>query len=374
MLRHKAVRLLVAGVTIATATTGCTKGDSEGLTPAWQDPGLGGLSLPALRLVFVSTDLASSPATVNAPAVGEDGALGFVADGAEALRIVVVDTTGKVLQRFGAPGEGPGEVRSPNVIGLTSSHVYVFDLGTNRLTRFSRHDSSAEDVPMEKGMILPFHLVDDTTAFAVAAGPDGGMPGLLNLRSGRLTPLMNPEDDFIIATTKELEPIGRRPTTGWWGGGLVVANAMSYSLVLYGIDKEPAGRIDRDVSPPRPTAARVDAELDALVKSPVGRNWSESEVARRREERLNENIGHFRVRPFRVDGAGRMWVVGPSGDSAYADVFAGERFLGRLEIGCRGSNGGYAVSGHWLAMSCEPQDPDFPGDAVVQLYRIEEPQ
>jgi hypothetical protein len=326
--------------------------------------------------VFTSTKLDASPVTLNAPAVGEDGALAFNADREQALRLVVVDTAGNVLQRFGPRGEGPGEVRSPTVIGLTQADVYVFDLGTYRLTRFSREDASAQNVPMQKGLILPFHLVDDTTAFAVEAGPDGGMPGLLDLRNGRFVPLLNLDDEFVTTTTKELEPIGQRPTTGWWGGGVVVGNAMSYSLVLYGMDKKPAGRIDRDVSPPRPTAARVDAELDALAKSPVGRKWSDSEIARRREERMNENLGHFGVRPFRVDGAGRMWVFGVSGDSAYADVFARERFLGRLEIGCLGALPATAgsVRGHWLAMSCEPQDPDFPGDAVVQLYRIEEPQ
>lgn len=335
-----------------------------------------GVRLPSLSLVFTSTELDASPQNLNAPAVGEDGALAFNADRDQALRLVLVDTAGSVLQRFGPPGEGPGEVRGGKAIGLTQAHVYVFDLGTMRLTRFSREDGRGENVPMQEGLLLPFHLVDDTTAFAVAAGPDGGKPGLLDLRNGRFAALLNPDDEFVTTTTKELEPIGRRPTTGWWGGGVVVGNAMSYSLVLYGMDREPVGRIDRDVPPPRPTAARVDAELAALRNSPVGRNWSESEIARRREERMNENIGHFGVRPFRVDGAGRMWVFGLSGDSAYADVFARERFLGRIEIGCHGalSAAGGSVRGRWLAMSCEPQDPNFPGDAVVQLYRIEEPQ
>src|SRR5690606_15642838 len=51
-----------------------------------------GVRLPSLSLVFTSTELDASPQNLNAPAVGEDGALAFNADRDQALRLVLVDT------------------------------------------------------------------------------------------------------------------------------------------------------------------------------------------------------------------------------------------------------------------------------------------
>ncbi|HKO48473.1 MAG TPA: hypothetical protein VJV79_12160 [Polyangiaceae bacterium] len=73
----------------------------------------------------------------------EDGTL-FAADGgdqrpeAERAGIVQLDASGSIIQRFGHFGTGQGELDEPHMLAVSeSAEVFVAELGTHRLQRFS---------------------------------------------------------------------------------------------------------------------------------------------------------------------------------------------------------------------------------------------
>ena len=93
----------------------------------------------------------------------------------------------------------------------------------------------------------------------------------------------------------------------------------------------------------------------------------------RRDHRWRPLRWFTHVGPPRGDGAGRIWVLGQHADSAFADVFAGSRFLGRLPLPCRDFQGRWSLNGSWLAVVCAPDDLEADRDADLKLFRIVEP-
>jgi hypothetical protein len=175
----------------------------------------------------------------------------------------------------------------------------------------------------------------------------------------------------LAEMTASLNAIGSSPAFGTWAGGYLFADGREYRIALYDWDGKLVRILHRDVKPSKWSKAYAEAQFEEFRQAPPGRRLSASALERKREEYLESSHPHFnRLTPLSTDGAGRLWVVGNSGDSAYADVFSPEAHLGRLELPCPGFDRGWSVNGNWLAMACAPTDPDYEGDAVLKLFRI----
>ncbi|HEU4801187.1 MAG TPA: hypothetical protein VFS94_11215 [Gemmatimonadales bacterium] len=85
--------------------------------------------------------------------------------------IAIVDSSGSVVERFGGPGEGPGEYRMVPGMGATpGGDVWLFDLATRRKQVFAASpDSGVRSIPLDlpqdlaslhgSGDLLVMHLV-----------------------------------------------------------------------------------------------------------------------------------------------------------------------------------------------------------------------
>src|SRR5690606_29798590 len=167
---------------------------------------------------------------------------------------------------------------------------------------------------------------------------------------------------------------GVSPAIGTWAHGFVFADPVRYRLALYDWTGGLVRVIARDIPPPLISAKQAASAFESYRTSRIGQRASPAELEEKRTELLEETVPHFAHHvPLATDHAGRLWVVGPDGDSAYADVFSPTAFLGRIPVPCRGIDRGIAVSGGWLALACESDDQEYMGDAVLKLFRITEP-
>jgi hypothetical protein len=68
-------------------------------------------------------------------------------------RVVVFDSTGRVIGRMGSAGEGPGEVKFPlSITATTFGEVYVHD-GSGRLVRIAINQRTGFDVPFPHAVV-----------------------------------------------------------------------------------------------------------------------------------------------------------------------------------------------------------------------------
>jgi hypothetical protein len=125
--------------------------------------------------------------------------------------------------------------------------------------------------------------------------------------------------------------------------------------------------IRRDIRAPRPSMNRVLA----FIEQSGGKSLPEAARKERIELMSGMDLPHISPGGVpRMDGSGRLWLFGIAGDSAFADIFTNERFIGRVAIGCTGFDGFFSLRGQWLGMICLPDDSDFDGDAILKLFRI----
>ncbi len=83
-------------------------------------------------------------------AVGRDGRIYVVDSGHH--RIAVFERSGKRVQTFAGPGNGPGQLRDPVGIGLApSGEVYVADKGNRRIQVFSADGAPRRSWPVKAG-------------------------------------------------------------------------------------------------------------------------------------------------------------------------------------------------------------------------------
>jgi hypothetical protein len=99
--------------------------------------------------------------------------------------IRVHDSSGRLIRRIGAPGEGPGEFQGAPWFGVHGDTVWAFDLGARRITLFDRTGkvlSTARTeglripLPGRYGYVYPFRMRSDGT-FAGWLSTVGSSPG-----------------------------------------------------------------------------------------------------------------------------------------------------------------------------------------------------
>lgn len=207
----------------------------------------------------------------------------------------------------------------------------------------------------------------------------GWWPAAVDRMTGVTRELLQPSDTFVAAHFGS-KPGGRSnqfaPTLGIWDDGFLVGDPATYRIALYRWNGAFVRVIGRDLPPLHPTVARTDEFIGQYKRNIEGRGGKVDEVriAQLREQALKEPLPYFTPgSPIRLDAKHRLWVLGMEGDSASADLFTADRFVGRLHLPCREFNGFWSVSGTWLAMACLPDDPNSELDAVIKVFRIVDP-
>lgn len=331
--------------------------------------------MPSVELRHTSSTIESGPSSLGGRLrVSDNGDVLLSATGISGTTMLVVDSLGHDRYRFGPPGEGPGELRLAIELGVSPTSATVANLSRMQFVTFDTAGQVVRTVQLQNPRALPVTLLGDTAVLSIVPGPAGTLPAVMELPSTRLRMLLDAPDSVTTAFSESARAAGVSPALGIWAHGFVFADPVRYRLALYDWDGSLVRVIARDIPAPRSTAKQAAAALEAWRGSGAGRRASASDLDAKREEFLKATEPHFAHHvPLATDAAGRLWVVGQDGDSAYADVFSPTAFLGRIPLPCRGIDRGIAVSGGWLALACESDDPDYLGDAVLKLFRITEP-
>lgn len=328
--------------------------------------------LPSLALHYESSSIeASPPQILSSVRVNARGSVTFESDGAELLRMVVLDSFGRPSTRFARTGSGPSEVRFPRPIGWVGDTLWVWDLALARATLWDSKGDLVRTVVSSKPFlpigVTPTHLLGLRT---------GGSPRIVlyDTRTGVLMDAL--PDTAAVARGRAVRGLPSRvvqaPTIGLWSSGFVVANSESYTVAHYNWQGRLVSQIRRTPVVERPSEARVQRQLRRLLASPLAKRFAsteqQSEVLRKIR---NEPLPPFSPSaPVGEDDRGRTWLMGIQGDSAFADVFQNGRYLGRIGVPCQGFEGSWHVSGRWVATVCESASDVSDTDTVLKLFKI----
>jgi hypothetical protein len=335
--------------------------------------------LPGLRLHHVSHAIDASPSYLDGGfRIGPQGTVVNQYDGGDGKLFSILDSTGKVVRRFGAIGDGPGEMRGGGLADVSDSAIIVSDENHSRLNRFRLDGHLLESVRTDQPLIARV-AVSDHEVLVLLPTSRAYIPALASVTDGSIRQLVPGTDSFIQSSfaTRTFVNRGvissRVPVLGRWPGGFIVADGWEYRLALYDWTGRLRRVLGRDLDRPRLSDARVARLLAEELPFASRRGQMtgpdteqlRAEIAARRQP----YFPHARL-ALGLDGQGRIWVVGIEADSAFADIFNQDRFVGRIGLPCSGFSGGWSLHGSWLALACAPDDPAFDGDAVFKVFRI----
>ncbi len=368
------IKQLVAGLAFLTVLScGSPKGGAAPIETAL-DWGAFADSLPTLVTVLE----AESPAPVNVQprsylAIDTAGTVLAPTDRSGHHVLAAIDTSGRVILTFGSAGPGPGEMKWSTPIGFDAGGFAAYDMAQMKMVLFDSTGAHREDVrPHDAGLVVARSLLDDSTALVVVPDPQGGsLPGAMSLVSGEIATLI-PAADSFIATFRGTPDQQMKFTPGRWLGGIVVANAMTYDLAFYNWQGELLRVVNHQATRPRLTAREADKTLASLSSAPGRRPLTGADLERARDRLMNETRPFFsHLATPTIDDQGRLWILGEAGDSGYADVFGRDGFLGRVALSCNGFKSTWALTGHWLALTCAPRDSASTAAGVLKILRIE---
>lgn len=273
---------------------------------------------------------------------------------------------------FAGVGDGPGEVRSADVMVVDDSTLAVYDFSNNRIAWWDTTGTFLRQVALRE-VLLQFGPGRQGEWIAGSMGPEGVLPVSLDLATGRSRRLVMGQDSFIVAEFGELD--GGEPrlgSSGLWDGGFLSVRGQTYRIAGYDWDGRRRFVIAPDLPPNLPGPERLDVVMEEWRRS--GRPGRLSESARREyfAERPEQFFSH--LGPPRLDAAGRLWVVGrdaPSG-RLFADAWWRDSMLVREWLECQNADGRWNLSRERLALVCDPEPGDSINDRVYRIWRIED--
>jgi hypothetical protein len=328
------------------------------------------LEMPTIELAVSHPNPDGPGSTLTQIVVGDSGQVIFrppVGSG-HAVGLLKVDGS---LEYIGGEGEGPGEARLPLMVDLTGDVVTVFDLANHRVLEWFTN-GRLKGSWRTPSTVVPVARIPGRGMVSIRSRQEGLYPVLLTNETSQPLDLVTPQDslmqEMFPASQGPVERLLNIPIIGHWSGGSLIADGFAYKIALYDWDGKLVRVIQRDLPPNLRTPAQVEAEIAALRRS--GRR-DEVWLARESRRLAATPITWFtHLGPPRPDYKGRLWVVGQHGEQTFADIFADGEFLGRIDISCPDFASRWSLKGEWLALMCEPDDPEAVFNAVVKLYRI----
>ncbi|MEO8635135.1 MAG: hypothetical protein ABI587_07650 [Gemmatimonadales bacterium] len=338
-------------------------------------------SLPVLRPV-ISGDFPNGPEQANQEiAVSPEGAIAFAPlESQDERRLRVVDTTGSILAAFGRTGRGPGELQNPKRLFFADSRLDVYDWANLRLTSYSL-SGKAQGQRQYDGVVFPFAVHGDSAdvvamsqgRFVVSReGLRGPARGWLSVGDSILRVVFT--EPFLNASPDDQQQFF--PATASTSDRLILGAGTSYRLYRYDRDGRYLGSFGRDLPPEHPTKRAAERAASSLTgwRGPDGKRMDPVAVARMASEMRSKTVPYFsHTHSLGFDGAGRLWVLGVSEDTTFADIFADTAFLGRVNLGCPDFAQSWSLNGRWLALLCGAPEA-AQGSALLKLFElIEQP-
>jgi hypothetical protein len=327
--------------------------------------------LPRLSLSFVTKNVDEGPSNFISPVeVDANGNVVFPSGKSVETRLTVVNSQGQVVARFGRTGSGPGEVRDARPIGMSAAGPSTWDLPLNRLTEWDLKGAvRASPILPSAGRIVTSAPGGYLGLDMVAGKP---APFLVSQANGGKRALLPATDTFSRA---HFTSARTAPLLGLWQDGFLLGDATEYRIAMYRWDGSFVRVLSREVPVEHPSKGRIETLLKPMLGAmrAAGKEVNEADLSKQRAQIAL--VEFPRLMPggtTRPDARNRLWFLGIDGDEAFADVFTASAFLGRIHIPCKGFMGGWGINSTWLAVSCQPDDSAFEGDAVVKLFRIVE--
>ena len=332
---------------------------------------------PWLKPVFTTSTIETSPVSrLAALAIGPQGTIAFVtASGPDDVLMAILDSSGVLVKHFGKRGEGPGEVRSPSVLEVSTHGIRIWDSPNAKVIEYDLNGTFVRSLRPAQTL---GYVVAGPRLLGMRMEAGEWRPNEVDPVSGRLREILPSSDTFLnvhFGLIAGKVRSGPAPVPGIWNAGFLLADASRYRIALFRWDGVLVRVLGRDIPAAHASAGRVDELLNSQRRKAVqqGVAVDEARMAAKRKSLLEQDLPFITPgAPIRIDALQRIWVLGMEGDSAYADVFTATGFVGRLHLPCRLFNGSWALAGAWLAVACAPDDPDFDGDAVIKTFRIVE--
>lgn len=367
------IRLGVILVTVA-CLAGCSRGGESNAPPrAATTPSTKMPSVHRMSLTIPSDlELIDPPWTLAVSARGE---IAFPVKNLDDPVFATIDSNGAQMGTIAKRGEGPHES-----VGA----------GGNLFSG----DSTALMLDPESRQALVFGfdgtpLIDERNVASYVAVARNGESVLINrdfrehaksyieslsLRNGDKERVIAPTDSLLRLLGQSAR--GRWPAGAWDGTRIVLGEGYTYTLALYQPGKSPT-RFGRTL-PPRHRTDRELAEATAELErnnrlpfiGPDGRASNGPPLEPQLRRLPLDTLPYFNdAGGLAFDDSGRLWVIGQTNNSTFADVYADTTLIGRLMIDCREPNftRPVALHAHWLAMACLDPDDFY----RLRLYRIE---
>jgi hypothetical protein len=312
-------------------------------------------------------------ATQAAIAIADPGvAIGVAADGTVLARLAgadtsyrLVDSTGRVIGTAAVPGVG-GWLAGDD--GL----FYTLATGATGITTVSPDGSPGPAFRLDQPGVLRGVLRDSVDL--VRPGPNGFALVRVALDgTGQriIVPEGVPEVYQLLGSAVEIMgsgPGSPLPSVTTSADRVVFANGHSYRIRIFSATGTMIGEIARDLEPLLLTPRQVENEILQLKSS--GQRLTDRYLELARKQLARQRRPFFsHLQGLRFDVAGRLWVVGFDGDSAFADVFSDTTFVRRFPLSCPGFDGQWDLKGQWLALACRGRDSTAANGEVVR-YRV----
>lgn len=347
--------------------------------------------LPRLREVPLALPAEGLDLRPHNLAVTSDGRISVWVRHNGPNQILTLDSTGAMIASWGRIGEGPGEIRSADLLlsgdstvviaGISGEPVRVFRSNGEFLVQKSRPPVGLPSAPANGRMVwwTAKHLgkgARDAASRVVREGP------LMNwcVFSSCSGAILASTDTVvqIINTSAPPPDIGLWPAFATRGDIVIVGDGYSYSLwkVDLGNPKERI-KFGRELPPRMATDSQIARAESRWVKLERGVPGPNGQVVRDNFDREREHIRtiprpHFQYLGMGFDGRGRLWVIGrDSTASLFVDVFSDTTYLGRRPISCNRNGYAAAVRGRWFATICD-QGEEAENRFALRLFEIVE--
>jgi hypothetical protein len=319
------------------------------------------------------------------------GTITYMPDSRRDPVLTTIDSTGRVVARWGRRGEGPGELRGDELLLSGDSVVAAVGVDGER-TRLFEPDGTLVVERRESPRGMPGDLSGERIPWwqSVRIGDGPQQKGSVGrrgpfiawcVRSECEETLLPARDTLVGQLHAAATPVSHGPWPGFGidGQRFVVGNGYTYELWI--VDQAGSSvprQFGRSIQPRMATPraiARAESSWSKLERGgypgPGGQRISPDFTADREFIRSAPQP-HFQLGSIKFDDRHRMWVIGNVGDSTFLDVFADTTFLGRITIDCRRFyDRASSLRGHWVALGCEPNDDE--SDPMIRLFRIVDP-
>jgi hypothetical protein len=320
------------------------------------------------------------PQMARAPmAVSNKGSMIFViGDSRAELLLTAIDTNGRLIRQFARRGAGPNEMRSVGYVAFVGDSLVAVDNEQARIVTFderlrplsmrSVHFGSRSLAVNAKGLItfVP-HVEGGPRLEQVPLAQEGTSEQLLASADSQLAIILAARSQFQrdgppFTTTKDLRVLG---------------DGLNYVLFFYDSIGQELARRKHDVPMRTRNAAelsRDSARLSSALRfrGPNGKIMEIAGIRERLERLASEPLPHFGTHGLMADGRGRLWVIGSTNDSTFADVWRDSTFVGRIVLPCSDPGASVSPNGLYLAFICRTSDENADSDVELQLYKIGE--